>query len=228
EVAAFDEFHHQKVRHALGGDRVNGHDIRMAERDAHLPFSAEMFGLLGTVAVSFAQHLDGADDPRVLVDGAVHAGEAAARDHVQDFVVAVEIAGPLPLEQAIELEVGQQLAAQQQLDEIFHRDIASTELSPDFLELAVIQQVLVERALSNLFSGQLGHCTLSPGPQARPREAGDPNPSSYASPAIAATIRWKMVAVAFNSGPVGGGSRRVRAAWLPSRTAGTSCRDGAG
>src|SRR6185437_6951912 len=38
--------------------------------------------------------------------------------------------------------------------------------------------------------------TLSPGPQARPREAGDPNPSSYASPAIAATIRGKMVAEA--------------------------------
>ena len=73
------------------------------------------------LAVALAQHLDRHDLAGLAVDGAIHPGERAAADEVEDLVVAEEEAGSLPLDQAVDLVVGHHLAADQELEELVDR-----------------------------------------------------------------------------------------------------------
>ena len=95
--------------------------------------------------------------PVSAMDRAIDAGERAAADEIEDLVVAEEETGPLALREPFDLVVGQELAADEQLEELVDRDVVAAQLAPDLLQLPLVDQSEVERALGELFGGRSAH-----------------------------------------------------------------------
>ena len=157
QVPALDEFHDEEMGLGVGDDLVDRHDILVAQRAAQEPLADELAILDRVLAVVLSQHLDRHDLAGLAVDGAVHPGERAAADEVEDLVVAEEEAGSFPLNEAVDLIVGHHLAADQELEELVDRDVVAAKIAPDLLQLPLVHQPEIERALSDLFGGGSTH-----------------------------------------------------------------------
>jgi hypothetical protein len=84
------------------------------------------------------------------VDRPIDASEQSAANEIEDLVVAVIEADAIAADEAFDLIAGQDLSANERLEELVRRDIATTDRRPDFLQLMFINEAEVERALSDL------------------------------------------------------------------------------
>ena len=137
---------------------MNGDDVLVLELGAELALAAEevAFVVAARTAVAGPQDLDRDELAGDLVRGAEHAGEGAGAHAVLDLVVAVEEAGAEILDQAVELVVGQQPAADEGLLEGFDFDVARAVLAPDDLEVLIGQRTDVDGALGELLCRESG------------------------------------------------------------------------
>src|SRR5690349_19811069 len=92
-------------------DVEDRHDAWMPQHRANLPFADELLGLLQVFGVALSQHLDGGAAAVLAMHGSQHASESAGADDVRNLIIAVEVAFALALEHALDLVVGEQLAA---------------------------------------------------------------------------------------------------------------------
>lgn len=156
QAPPFDELHHEEMDGPLRKDLVDRDDVGMAERAAQLAFAHELAVLLWIVAEPAAEDFEGHDLPRLPMDRAIHPSEGSRANQIQDLIVAKEEAGAFSLEQAFDLVVRKEFAADEELHQGVEPHIAC-HLGPDLLKLNLIQQSQIEDTLSNLFSGWLTH-----------------------------------------------------------------------
>ena len=158
QVAALDELHDEEMGLVVGDDLVDRHDVLVAQRACpSSPSRTNWLVLDRVLAETLPQHLDRHDLAGLAMDGAIHPREGAAADEVEDLVVAEEEAGPFALHEPVDLVVGQDLAADQQLEELVDRDVVAAQFAPNLLQLPLVDQPEIERALRELFGGRSAH-----------------------------------------------------------------------
>ncbi len=130
---------------------IDRHDVGMPQRHHHPRLAEKLLGRHVIVGVALAQHLDGPVTLRLAMQRPIDAGERSRPDHVQNLVVPVEIAVPLPVDNPIHLEIGQQFAADHQPRELVERHVTTAQLAPDRLELMGVDEVAVKCPLGEFF-----------------------------------------------------------------------------
>ena len=136
---------------------IDGHDVGMPQRHHHSRFAQELLRGHRIIRVAFPQYLNRAIPLGLAMLSPVDAGEGPRPDHILDLVIPVEVAVPLPLDQPIDLEIGQQLLAHRQRREVIERHIPATQFTPNRLQLMGVDEVTVKCPLGELFRRQIRH-----------------------------------------------------------------------
>ena len=126
------------------------------------PSRTKLAELLRVFAEAAPQDLDRHHLAGLAVYGAEHAGERACAHHVEHFVRAVEEAGAIPFDHPLDLVVGHELAADQQLQEVVQLHATAAQGGPNFAHLPLVEQFQILRPLGELFRGRMAHAAADP------------------------------------------------------------------
>jgi hypothetical protein len=114
-------------------------DVRVLQAESHASFAQEQLDLFRFVAITSPQDFQGHDSIVVGVDRAIHAGKGAGAADVQHPVLAVEVPLAVAFDHLVQLEIGQQLFAQQLMCQFVGRHVPAADLRPHRVQLPRIQ-----------------------------------------------------------------------------------------